>query len=222
MTEREKIERVHLHTTMLPWDLSAIKGQSESRGINDLGLTIGVLNRERSRLKVENVKKDRIIERQNKIIEAQKAYKGPRNSDAVSRKLILKLLTPSLPRMMAARTVKTTVKKGGVMSVPGLPAHTIIRQQFEQIRKKIMNLPAIYEQEEKPFKCPHCDESFDTKEELTQHVKSEHGTFLEAKTYPCVYCDVEPFSTKADLKDHVKTEHAEKYQAVYGSGRKVA
>jgi len=67
-----------------------------------------------------------------------------KEGDAVSRQQVLELLAPTFPTMMGGRgRMKTTVGKGHYQTLPGLPAHTIIRNRLERIRSQVKGLPTV-------------------------------------------------------------------------------
>ena len=53
------------------------------------------------------------------------------------------------------------------------------------------------------FSCDICDEDFNTKSKLTNHVKNDH---TESFTYNCEECD-EQFEDDWNLKNHIRDEH---------------
>ena len=66
--------------------------------------------------------------------------------------------------------------------------------------RQSQSLNAEYQQEQAPFKCPHCSKEFALQRMLTRHLKC-HSPI---RRYPCPWCK-KGFNDTFDLKRHVRT-----------------
>ncbi len=55
------------------------------------------------------------------------------------------------------------------------------------------------------YECSICDETFQTKEELAEHMEEAHGSAV-VQNYKCAVCG-ETFNSEGELEEHIKDDH---------------